>query len=257
MSGEILNQESVIVHCTRSVGSLLSILENGFVFMYNQTKTWELLFGDINKDVPDINLGMVCFTAIPVNQDFKKYIPLGQFGPFGIAINYSWCLDNGMKPVVYIEKNGKVFELLRGLLVESIPKPKPQMFLGGKWIDVEGAYTIKMYEDLLLSCPQLPDSFTNPLYSHLIELLKWVETSDHKYEREYRIRSKYRAPFSENYEKEENIKTSLLFKDINPSGFLQIQPEQILYFISPKEQEEDLRDTLKETVFSRILITTY
>lgn len=240
----IKSDGGTIVHFTRSVESLISILRSGFVYTVNPTRIWEKLFKDIGlANIPDIEHGMVCFSEVPEGVDRVT----GHFGEYGIAVDFNWALDNGLKKVAYISDDGPVYESFKTLLQES-KKDLPDY---GKIAGDER--TGRILQEMLLCNPYTPASFTTPLYALIIEMFQWIETDANISENEWRIRSFKKIGGLGDFSKEEQVSLSLGMKN----NILPLPKENILYLKCPEGQQEEFKKKITGNGFGDIKIIFY
>lgn len=240
-----------IVHCTRSIDDLKSILLHGFVPTTNPTRITEPLFHDIGRSVPEADIGMICFTKLnPDALDVAALQTLCQFGPFGIAVTQDWALAYGGRSVAYVKPGGREYLALQDLLKCSCPQPIDHPNFDDR--------DRRMVEEMILSNARLPDLFTNPMFSLLLEMLLWVETDQHRDEREFRIRAPQEFGGLRRYSKRDQVGLVLaMATQQNLSYSIKINTEQIVFLLAPKLSKQQLRSVMCGSMFADVPIKTY
>lgn len=238
-----------LTHLTRNIENIKSILIDGFIFVPNPTKIWDELFLEINEKIPDVPNGMISFTEIPEDiSSFQNSFMQNNFGKYGITVDFNWALDNGLRKVAYIDKNSNVFDALKLLLKESFPK-------NNLVHDFIPQFEIDRLHKMFINNPNNP-SFTNnsPLFSLLVNLLQFVETSAHSKEIEYRIKSTKSPNFSENHSSKEivNLSKNDLFENS-----LKLAPDNILFLICPKKEIDNFLKEIQKTQYPKIKVVAY
>lgn len=240
-----------IVHCTRNIDDLKSILLHGFVPTINPTRITEPLFHDIGRPVPEADIGMICFTKLnPDVLDVEGLQTLCQFGPFGIAVSQDWALAYGGRSVAYVKPGGSEYLALQALLECSCPQPIDHPNFDDR--------DRRAVEEMVLSNARLPDIFTNPMFSLLLEMLLWVETDQHREEREFRIRAPQEFGGLRGYSKREQVDLVLaMATQLNLSYTIKIDLKQIVFLLAPKSSEHQLRKVIRGSMFADVPIKTY
>lgn len=240
-----------IVHCTRSIDDLKSILLHGFVPTINPTRIIEPLFHDIGRPVPEADIGMICFTKLdPDALDVEALQTLCQFGPFGIAVTQDWALAYGGRSVAYVKPGGSEYLALQALLKCSCPQPIDHPNFDGR--------DRRAVEEMVLSNARLPDIFTDPMFSLLLEMLLWVETEQHRDEREFRIRAPQECSGLRGLSKREQVNLILTMStQLNLPLTFKIQRAQVAFLFSPKSSECQLRSAINDSMFADVPIKAY
>lgn len=251
----IMSNEKVISHVTNSIENVMSILQHGFIHLRNPTKIWDSIMADLGLSLPDLENGMICFTEVDKDlKNFETSIIYRQFGSFGIAVDYNWALDNGLRKVAYISKDGQEYECLKTLIKCSFPKTSN--FQNDVISEKEIYETMFMF----INDPNISDTFSNPLFSLLVNLMQWVETDEHVLESEYRIRPIKTISGLSLSKKDKKAEIGLL-KAMSSIGIfdstLKIKPESVLFFICPVKEKADFIEMLRLTQFSNCQIKSY
>jgi hypothetical protein len=97
-----------IIHYTNSIDTLKLILKEGFKLKYCNES---LALGDVSSNAAH---PMVSFCDIPLSESSKHF---EAYGHFGIGLTKTWAVEQGINPVLYIDKDsliGKsILELIR------------------------------------------------------------------------------------------------------------------------------------------------
>ncbi|MBL0709893.1 MAG: hypothetical protein JJV99_02585, partial [Colwellia sp.] len=97
-----------IIHYTNSIDILTSILQEGFRIRYCS----EILrLG--NKGHSKAAHPMVSFCDIPLSDSIQHF---EAYGEYGIGLSKKWAVNNGINPVIYIDKNLLISESISELL---------------------------------------------------------------------------------------------------------------------------------------------
>jgi len=248
-----MSNEIFLIHLTKRIETIKSILNIGFIPTHNKTRVWDDIFGELGIEIPDVKNGMVCFTEIHEDlTDFKNSVACREFGDFGIVVDLNWALDHGLRKIAYIAKGGEVYENLKNLL--NLSYPRKAKFTNDLFSEEENYE----YNKGLFNDPNLPDYFTTPLFSLIVNLMQWVETDKHFLENEYRIRSKNTFGGIDELDKKEQI---TILGALALSGIidynLKIKPENILHFVCPVEDQDEFHEMLRKTNFNEVRVVTY
>jgi hypothetical protein len=133
-----------IIHYTKKFEILLKILEEGFKVTY----CVEAVRSAVLKFKVKMAVPMISFCDIPFS-DFEAHI--NSYGSFGIGLSKKWATKNGLNPVLYLEENSTISQLLTSIVKD---------YKGGKAVSKElkdftkniAVYT-KNYEGLLSRDP--------------------------------------------------------------------------------------------------------
>lgn len=97
-----------LFHFTRSLDTLLSILQNGF---YPKCCMEDIEWFDLPNDV-QMAFPMCCFCDIPLSRlsEHTDY-----YGNYGVGLTKDWGIRNKLNPVVYTPPNGQIQSLMKHL----------------------------------------------------------------------------------------------------------------------------------------------
>lgn len=98
-----------IIHYTGSFRTLASILKEGFRIKY----CLEML--DLGKTYSKAAHPMLSFCDIPLS-DSKQHF--AAYGRYGIGLSKTWAIDNGVNPVLYIDKNSLFASCIEEFILE-------------------------------------------------------------------------------------------------------------------------------------------
>jgi len=241
-----------LVHLTKKPENIRSILTEGFIYVFNPTTIHERLFSELGITIPDIERGMISFSELSLDtQSEHTSHMLSKFGQFGIAVDFNWALDNGLRRVAYIPDHGPIYDSLKTLLSKTIPQldhiknsTDPRDF--------------NVIQKMLLSDPGVPDIFTDPLYSLVLDLLQWVETERNANEKEFRIRAPFTFGGISEIGKEQQVAMSkALAKHSLVANTLPIGPERVLFVYCPQEYRKEIASSLLDTKFKNTKVRCY
>lgn len=88
-----------IIHYTNSLDAIKGILKEGFRIKYCSEKI-ELGNGSSNAAHP-----MISFCDIPLSDSIQHF---DAYGRYGIGLSKKWAIENGVNPVLYIDKKSLV-----------------------------------------------------------------------------------------------------------------------------------------------------
>jgi hypothetical protein len=99
-----------IIHYTDKLEKLQSILKEGFAIKYCTEKLF------INEDSgSEAAHPMICFCDIPLSQSYKHF---AAYGRYGIGLSKDWANQQGINPVLYLEKNSLITNTIGQLLAD-------------------------------------------------------------------------------------------------------------------------------------------
>lgn len=99
-----------IIHYTNSFEILKSILEEGFRIKYC-TEVLRLLENDGSRAAHP----MISFCDIPLSNSTQHF---NAYGRYGIGLSKNWAIENGVNPVLYIDRKSLFAKSLSQLLVQ-------------------------------------------------------------------------------------------------------------------------------------------
>lgn len=101
-----------IIHYTKSLGIVEDILREGFKIKYCAEK---LLLTKNNKSSAAAH-PMISFCDIPLTSSFDH---IKSYGPFGIGLTKEWAAQQGVSPVLYIDKGSDLASSIYFLMTET------------------------------------------------------------------------------------------------------------------------------------------
>jgi hypothetical protein len=103
-----------IIHYTNSFENLSSILKDGFRIKYCAER---LYLGEIGRSFAAHP--MISFCDIPLSDSMQHF---DAYGKYGIGLTKEWAKQNGVNPVLYIDKNSLIAESIYSLILERRKK---------------------------------------------------------------------------------------------------------------------------------------
>lgn len=174
----------MLIHFTRKIEALDSILCNGFLYLHNETE----VLGPVAQEALGINAdsqsnGMICFTELPQSNLSGHQ---NDFGRFGVGVSKDWLIQKNAQKVVYVPVGSEVYKTMVTTMKSLAPKT-----LSGKRTDE------------LLACQETRYSAIRDLtnikfaklagasleYLDFLESFEWMQTEAHVAEMEWRIRN--------------------------------------------------------------------
>ncbi|CAM2772095.1 abortive infection system antitoxin AbiGi family protein [Rariglobus hedericola] len=105
---------SSLFHFTKNVGTIQSILKNGFwPTLSLEDQTW------LNQS--HWAFPVVCFCDIPISRLTSH---LNYYGNYGIGMSQEWAIEQGLSPVVYINSNSPFAGALHALANQKKKKSR-------------------------------------------------------------------------------------------------------------------------------------
>lgn len=123
-----------IIHYTKSIRALKSILENGLKVKYCYEKVLASEKGYLHSAFP-----MVSFCDIPLSQ-VKDH--LDAYGEFGIGLKKDWAKKKKLSPVLYFDKDSELINYIRSEFERLNEKRKKNEI---EFSDMEHLITILAY----------------------------------------------------------------------------------------------------------------
>ena len=102
-----------IIHYTKKISSLRSILKEGFKIKYC-AEDLQLSPTNARSAHP-----MISFCDIPLSNSQQHF---GTYGYYGIGLSKSWAIRNGINPVIYVDKNSRLARAISELLIDQRSK---------------------------------------------------------------------------------------------------------------------------------------
>jgi hypothetical protein len=104
-----------IIHYTSSFNILKSILDEGFRIKYC-SEVLRLQENDGSRAAHP----MISFCDIPLSNSMQHF---EAYGRYGIGLSKSWAVENGVNPVLYIDRKSLFAKSLSRLLIDRRSKP--------------------------------------------------------------------------------------------------------------------------------------
>lgn len=98
-----------IIHYTSSFKVLTSILKEGFKIKYCLEKL------EVDDESSNAAHPMISFCDIPLSESTQHF---AAYGKYGIGLSKSWAIENGVNPVIYIDKNSLFAKCIKELILE-------------------------------------------------------------------------------------------------------------------------------------------
>jgi hypothetical protein len=92
-----------IIHFTKTAEPLKDILKIGFKLKYCRER---IFFGDTEKK---FRVPMVSFCDIPISQAEEN---MGKYGRYAIGLTEEWAIQQGLTPVIYLQRHSALAESL-------------------------------------------------------------------------------------------------------------------------------------------------
>jgi hypothetical protein len=182
------HESTSLIHFTGSADALFSILRYGFLFLHNETRLLNTLFGHLI--LPEAGLGtggMVCFTDLPLSATRAHQ---NLFGSYGIAVRKGWAIERGASRVAYIDVDSHAFDCLRNLFRELLSREVREDLTQA----LRAGGTQRITASLLATNPTLAAaSGYGPAFSELLRMVSWMQTAEDLAQSEWRVRSPYVA----------------------------------------------------------------
>jgi len=103
-----------IIHYTNSFEILSSILKEGFRIKYCDERLYLGKKGSSVAAHP-----MISFCDIPLSNSVQHF---DAYGKYGIGLTKEWAINNGINPVLYIDRNSLIAESIYSLIKERRKK---------------------------------------------------------------------------------------------------------------------------------------
>ncbi len=217
-----------LTHYTPEVHTVGKILVNGFAYVPNKRGLIvEFLSShDFSEREPQA-FGMVSFTELPPD---RAQGPRETFGNYGIVVSGEWASSHHMQKVLYVAREGPIFEALCWLFQHAYVDLKERIKFpeDAAW---QMAYTNKVMAGIAGGL----------LYANLLQLYEYLEPIEHSYQQEWRVVHPYPVY---GYGK---TKQEIIGNVSPPKGWakhlhtLSVQPSDVLGFVCPVDEEEILR----------------
>ncbi|MFZ5996300.1 MAG: hypothetical protein ACOYW7_02250 [Nitrospirota bacterium] len=238
-----------LTHYTRDKQTILQILTNGFAYSPCERKViFDFIPEFKEKFMEPQQFGSISFTDLKYFSA-KKF--RDSFGRFGIGVSWDWVLKNDIQRVIYVKKEGALFESCKFLFQKGIQDFKINATYRGDTLTKMG------FENKWMAATK-----GGMIYSNLLTLFEFMEPLENAWQSEWRIVNKspdysFRPSDDINNNRQKNLER---IKDPrgwdNDLKFLKILPADITAFYCPIWQYISFRYMLP-TNYSKIPIITY
>jgi len=244
-----------LLHFTECRDALLSILENGFLYLHCETEIFVEIVGQVIGVhlEPEAN-GMICFTEAELDEanDHQDV-----FGPYAIAVDKEWAIQSGAKKVEYIPKEGAETEEIRQEFRRLVPTEFNVN--GTPVIDAvrNSDFGIRSIAMSLLTNPKVAEPWgVNPEYVSALRRWEWSQTDEHMAEKEWRIRNPNGYSGFQRLPKEQQVGEllALMKHPMWPSMSLELPPGSLVFLACPADEVTPLKEALSGTPFDEVEI---
>lgn len=148
-----------LFHFTNSADKLIKILENSLVAHYCLENFDMFHFTEEKSDIDlELAVPMVCFCDIPLSK--VKY-HLSFYGNFGIGFTKEWGIENGVSPILYIDKKSATTTTIQDAIF-YLMSIKKGIYMGDK----------EQYEN---------EKYINEAYLKILRLIRYVKPYQGKF----------------------------------------------------------------------------
>ena len=221
-------------HLTDSLDVLEKIIQMGLVYFPNKRQVFEdfSVSGGRTRLQEPICRGMISFTDTPLESGRSHR---RQYGDFGIALNREWAIRRGATKVLYVPKNGPVFQAFSNLFNALAPQASTDFGHPGvnQWVD-----QLVRTQQAFAACAG------SPAYAELLNLHAFMQTDMHAAESEWRIVQTYPFTPDSRWTFREVKKKSLWLAETGVVPTLRFDPGAVEFLICPARKEADVRARL-------------
>lgn len=220
--------QGFLVHYTNSLDVLLSIINEGFVFVPNKRNLMKTFLGDkwppkpfhegMIKDDPQ-EFGMVSFSHI-ARHEVTHYA--SQFGKYGIAVSWEWAAERGVERVIYVRDSGTVCCSFKWLFQNAVN------ILQANIMDPEDGLLHMSFENERIAA-MIPGG---SLYQNLLRLYEFMEPEENAHQREWRITNP-EPDYSFTGDKRRDINMARTDTSKLGKKSLKLHPNDIMFIIAP------------------------
>lgn len=231
--------EHQLIHYTKSVDTVKSILQYGFLLIPNKRFLIKRFLGsEYFAEREPQEFGMVSFTELETEE--AQY-HREQFGDFGIAVTWDWAIRNGAQRVIYIGDGqiSETFEWLFKLAKQEID------------LRVENPKQQK----IILENKAVAGMFRAQIYAKLLTLYEYMEPERNSSQIEWRIVNKLPSYYS-HLNKTELVREILSIAKNCKDCSAPITSNDIVMLVCPTDKICELRQSLPSEFYD-IPIYTY
>lgn len=219
-----------LVHYTKSLENVVSILKKGFLLIPNKRGLIRTLVPDGPfADTEPQEFGMVSFAEI---EPGKATEHRAAFGDFGVAVTWEWAARHYAQRVIYLKQEGPVFEAFRSLF--GMAKAN----LDRKIRFPENGMLTRAYTNRAMAGVQ-----GAAFWANLLTLYEYMEPAENSSQMEWRIVQKHPFTFSER-DKPSNIAQALADAEKWGITRLKVTVEDVPFLICPTRHAKALRNAL-------------
>lgn len=230
-----------LTHYTGEAAAVPNILSNGFAWVPNCRNLISKLVPahDFSEREPQ-QFGMISFTDLTPDEavEHRK-----EFRNYGIIVSENWARKHRAQKVLYIDKSGPIFDALSLIFNEGCNDVRSKIRFpnSAMW---QMAYTNKAA------------AITNSrLWIGLLQLYEFIEPIENAYQSEWRI--VHQEPYY-GYAKT----NAEIIKNVSPPqgwarvlNVVTVQPEDVLGFVCPRVEQENLKSVLPKDYKAKPVIT--
>lgn len=235
--------KTILTHYLADIVPLINILDHGFAWVPNKRHLIHDLVPthDFREREPQ-EFGMVSFTDLTPSQAADHR---AKFGKYGIVVSNEWANKHNAQKVLYVDRQGPVFDSLKWLFMQAYEKLKNDM----RYPDDAGW-------QMAFSNRAMTGIAGAQLWGNLLTIYEYIELSENSYQSEWRVVNP--SPLY-GFGK---TKKDIIDNVSPPLGWAQhihvikITPGDVAGFVCPATQKDEFASKLPE-VFSSKEITTY
>lgn len=174
----------MLIHFTKSIESLDSIVRKGFLYLHNETG----VLGPAAREAFNIEAdcqssGMICFTELP-SSETRNHQSI--FGKFGLGVSKKWLLGKNARKVTYVSIGSTHYKSV----VATLKLLAPKTLWGVPTLKyLEAAETRFMGAQALTNTEWALQAGASYEYIAFLKTLDWMQTDRDTAQREWRVRN--------------------------------------------------------------------
>jgi hypothetical protein len=172
----------MLIHFTKSIQSLSSIVRNGFLYLHNETGVLgPAAYDAFGISADDQSNGMVCFTELSPGETGDHQ---SKFGNFGVGVSKQWLMKHNAQKVMYVPLGSKPYHLL----VSTLKSLAPQKLYGeqrDKYLATNQFLGALALTDII----HAGQAGASPEYMKFLEVFAWTQTDKDIAQLEWRVRN--------------------------------------------------------------------